>query len=123
MPSTVIRAEGLGKRYTIGSAVGGYSRLTEDIADGFSRLLRRDRAARVEATSRELWALRDLSFEVGEGEIVGIVGRNGAGKTTLLKLLSRITFPTEGRAELHGRVGSLLEVGTGPSTFIPAVEG
>jgi len=118
--AAIITAEGLGKRYTIGSSVGGYSRLTEEIADGFTRLFRRDRAERVEATARELWALRDVSFEVEPGEIVGVVGRNGAGKTTLLKLLSRITSPTEGRAELRGRVGSLLEVGTG---FHPELTG
>ena len=116
----VISAERLGKRYTIGNAVGGYSRLTEDIADALSRVLRRRADQRVERTAGELWALRDVSLEIAEGDVVGIVGRNGAGKTTLLKIMSRITDPTEGRAVITGRVGSLLEVGTG---FHPELTG
>lgn len=108
--------EGLGKRYQLGAAAGArssYGSLREDLAG----LLRRPHR-RVE--QRYLWALRNVSFEVSQGERVGLIGRNGAGKSTLLKLLARITAPTEGRAEVRGRVGSLLEVGTG---FHPELSG
>jgi lipopolysaccharide transport system ATP-binding protein len=118
--AAVVQVEGLGKRYMLGNTAGGYSRLTEDITDAFARLFRRTPDARVESTARELWALRDVSLEIDEGEIVGVIGRNGAGKTTLLKVLARITDPTEGRAVIAGRVGSLLEVGTG---FHPELTG
>ena len=101
-----ISAEGLGKLYRLGATTGAYRTLREDLTD---KLLRRGATTR----EREFWALRDVSFDVREGEILGIIGRNGAGKSTLLKLLSRITAPTEGRAVIRGRVGSLLEVGTG----------
>lgn len=114
MSEPAIRAEGLSKRYRLGALNAPYDTLRDQIV----RLARRD--ARVTRGRETLWALDDVSFDVREGEVVGIVGRNGAGKTTLLKILSRITRPTRGRAELHGRVGSLLEVGTG---FHPELTG
>jgi homopolymeric O-antigen transport system ATP-binding protein len=117
---TAVTAEGLGKRYVLGNTLGGYSRLTEDISDLFSRILRRPLEGRIEATRREIWALEDATLDIDEGEIVGLVGRNGAGKTTLLKVMARITEPTTGRAVIRGRVGSLLEVGTG---FHPELTG
>lgn len=109
--------EGLGKRYQLGATTGGrssYRSLRDEIAGVFRRSERRPEEA------PELWALRNVSFELAPGERVGVIGRNGAGKSTLLKLLSRIISPTEGRAEIRGRVGSLLEVGTG---FHPELSG
>ncbi len=108
MPEAAIRADGLSKLYRIGEGRAA-TNFREAIAAAVRAPFRRGRR-----TSREtIWALRDISFEIAPGEVVGVIGRNGAGKSTLLKILSRITEPTEGRAEVRGRVGSLLEVGTG----------
>jgi lipopolysaccharide transport system ATP-binding protein len=115
MGDTAIAINGLGKRYTIGLHRRGYDTLRESIV----RAVRR-RGASADEDSRELWALRELSLTVRHGEVVGLIGHNGAGKSTLLKILARITEPTEGWAELTGRVGSLLEVGTG---FHPELTG
>jgi lipopolysaccharide transport system ATP-binding protein len=106
----VIRAESLSKLYQISASRKRYGTLRERIVETVTSLPRRRRAA---AKRNMFLALKDVSFEVKRGEVVGIVGRNGAGKSTLLKILARITEPTTGSAELHGRVGSLLEVGTG----------
>ncbi|MCW2989890.1 MAG: transporter related protein [Solirubrobacterales bacterium] len=107
-----VRADGLAKRYRLGQ-LGGYGMLRDVITD---RVRRRPSAPRGE----EFWALRDVSFELEKGQTMGILGRNGAGKSTLLKVLSRVTPPTAGRATIHGRVGTLLEVGTG---FHPELTG
>jgi ABC-type polysaccharide/polyol phosphate transport system ATPase subunit len=111
MNGIVIQAEGLGKRYRIGRGPR-YHTLRDSLADALrspARLWHRSHRGAQDT----FWALRDVSFEVPAGEVVGVLGRNGAGKTTLLKILSRITRPTTGHARIHGRVGSLLEVGTG----------
>jgi len=116
MSEAVIHVDGLSKRYRIGERERYYA-LRDVVARAFVAPFRRQRRARERA---ELWALRDVSFDVRQGEVVGLIGRNGAGKTTLLKILSRITRPTTGFAEIRGRVGSLLEVGTG---FHPELTG
>src|SRR5207249_3357283 len=114
MSTVVIHGEGLGKRYRRGLQVDdGLRHALGDFVRSPIASLRRKR-------EETFWALKDVSLEVKEGEVLGLIGRNGAGKTTLLKILSRITRPTEGWAEIHGRVGSLLEVGTG---FHPELTG
>ena len=112
MSDVAISVEGLGKRYRIGHQQDPYGRLTESLWGALRApidLVRRKPREKGEW----FWALRDVSFEVREGEVVGVIGRNGSGKSTVLKLLSRITEPTIGAVTLRGRVGSLLEVGTG----------
>jgi len=133
--NSAISVEGLSKRYEIGGrgSHGPYRTLRESIMETAAASLRRfrksspngkfranGRAGRRSQRDSEVWALKDISFEVKPAEILGVIGRNGAGKSTLLKVLSRITRPTQGQVLLHGRVGSLLEVGTG---FHPELTG
>ena len=127
MTAPALRVEGLGKRYRLGLTHAG------SLSEAASRLTRRlrglppveapvDAAPGADPSDRkgDFWALKDVSFEVRPGEVVGVIGRNGAGKSTLLKILSRVTAPTTGVVEVNGRVGSLLEVGTG---FHPELTG
>ncbi|GIU73206.1 MAG: hypothetical protein KatS3mg004_0293 [Bryobacteraceae bacterium] len=125
MRAPAIRVENLGKMYRIGGPVERYRTFRDTVAQSVAGLGRRVRSwfggENGAAPKYEtIWALKDVSFEVQPGEVVGIIGRNGAGKSTLLKILSRITEPTTGRVEIRGRVGSLLEVGTG---FHPELTG
>src|SRR5260370_10885873 len=116
---SIIKVEGLSKQYRIGGHQDAYSTLREALTGTlrapFKRVLRNGND-----DTDTIWALKDVSFEVWPGEVIGIIGRNGAGKSTLLKVLSRITEPTSGRVELYGRIASLLEVGTG---FHPELTG
>ncbi len=126
MSNIAIRVEGLGKMYRIGGKQERYRTLRDTLTDAFTAPFRRassllrGQAYGAANLNETIWALKDVSFEVKHGEVVGIIGRNGAGKSTLLKILSRITEPTEGYADVYGRVGSLLEVGTG---FHPELTG
>jgi lipopolysaccharide transport system ATP-binding protein len=115
MSNIAVRVDHLSKLYHLGRAQQRHDTLRDALVSAFKR----ENVGTLER-SEDLWALRDVSFEVHQAEVVGIIGRNGAGKSTLLKILSRITEPTSGRAEIHGRIASLLEVGTG---FHPELTG
>ena len=124
MKKPIIEVRGVGKKYDIRHMRGGYIALRDVVMNviksPFSFLKSKAKQVVGLEKKEEFWALKDISFEVNKGEVVGIIGANGAGKSTLLKILSQITPPTEGEIILRGRVGSLLEVGTG---FHPELSG
>ena len=127
MANFAIRVEDLGKQYRIGTTSTRYPTLRDALVGSWGGAMNRIRRlgggksiADERVNGDKIWALRHISFEVQPGQVLGIVGRNGAGKSTLLRILSRVTDPTEGKGEVHGRVGSLLEVGTG---FHPELTG
>jgi len=128
MSDVAIRIENLGKMYRIGGPQERYRTLRDSLIDTVSapfkraQSLLRGQAYGAAGLHEEIWALKDVSFEVKHGEVVGIIGRNGAGKSTLLKVLSRITEPTKGVVDIFGRVGALLEVGTGFHTDLTGRE-
>ncbi|CAI4032582.1 ABC transporter [Nitrospira tepida] len=114
MGNIAVKAERLCKKYSITVGHRADQSLAGRLADSVQRLISFERSSRrIHYQREDVWSLRDVSFEIAKGDVVGIIGRNGAGKSTLLKILSRITEPTSGRAEIFGRVGTLLEVGTG----------
>src|SRR5262249_35065478 len=120
MSRPIIEVENLSKRYRLGQF--NAQTMREEVEQLFARFRNRGatRDGKLAGESSEFWALRDISFSVQRGEVLGIIGRNGAGKSTLLKILSRLTEPTSGVAYIRGRVASLLEVGTG---FHPELAG
>src|SRR3954466_11351429 len=116
MGNVAIQVRSLGKQYRLGTARARYKTIRDSITNVLTAPFRRNAQQRHEL----FWALKDVSFDIKKGDVVGIIGRNGAGKSTLLKILSQITEPTKGQIDVYGRVGSLLEVGTG---FHPELTG